>query len=55
MKKYHLMLSENGWEYTGGIYVKCNKITRIDKTTLLIDGIEVEFDEVVEIEGEEIK
>lgn len=55
MRKYHLMVSQNGWEYIGHIYVKCDKITRVDETTLLIDGIEVEFDEEVEIDGEDLE
>lgn len=47
MKKFEVTVSQNGWEYTGRVYVQCNEIAKVSDRAILADGVEVEFDEEV--------
>ena len=49
IKNYQVKLSENGWEYTGHISIDAEDITQVNKTTLIINGATVVFDEEVMI------
>lgn len=47
VKRWELEISENGWEYTGTIFITAKKIELIDKTTILADGVKIEFNEEI--------
>lgn len=44
-RKYEVELSQNGWEYTGILYIACNSIQKINNHTLIVDGVQIEYDE----------
>ena len=50
MKKWHVSISQNGWEYTGWMTFFANEVTQKNMKVLLVDGNEMEFDEEVEFE-----
>jgi len=47
MKKYYIEISQNGWEYTGWVSIKCNKIKKTGEKTINADDVEIEFDEEI--------
>lgn len=47
MKKYTLEVSQNGWEYTGFVYITAKDVTKINGKTILVDGVVIEFDEEI--------
>jgi hypothetical protein len=47
MKKFSVPISQNGWEYTGYAYIKCENVTKVSTNAIIADGIEIEFDEEV--------
>jgi hypothetical protein len=47
MKKYRIEISQNDWEYTGYAYIKANTITKISERIIIVDTIEIEFDEAI--------
>lgn len=55
MKQWTIVVSQNNWEYSGYVTIKANKVERVGdgNRTILADGVEIEFDEEIEIEGEE--
>lgn len=56
MKKFKILHSQNGWEYTGNYIIECEKSavkldTETDQHSLLIDGkVKISFDDKFEIE-----
>jgi len=54
MKQWTIIVSQNGWEYSGYVRIKANKVDRVGdgNMTILADGVEIEFDEAIEIEDE---
>ena len=55
MKTYQVELSQNGWEYTGHILIKCSEIEQTGLNTIVADGVVIEFDEEIILDTEEIK
>lgn len=55
MKTWKIIVSQNSWEYSGWVTIKADKVERLNNssTTILADGIEIEFDEEIQIEDEE--
>jgi len=55
MKEWTIIVSQNGWEYSGYVTIKANKVERVGdgNRTILADGVEIEFDEEIEIECEQ--
>lgn len=51
MKEHVVKISQNGWEYTGFAYITCTTLEKIDKRTVRADGITIEFDEDIEVQG----
>ena len=51
MKKHVVEISQNGWEYTGFAYITCTTLEKIDNRTVKADGITIEFDEDIEVQG----
>ena len=49
-KQWTIEISQNGWEYTGTATITAVKVEKINDTTVLADGIEIEFDEEIRIE-----
>ncbi|HQD92636.1 MAG TPA: hypothetical protein PK924_05115 [Bacilli bacterium] len=51
MKTYRVEFSENGWEYTGYLYVDCNelKLDKNDKCAFYADGVKITIDEEIGI------
>lgn len=49
-KHWTIEISQNGWEYTGTAAITAVKVEKINDTTVLADGIEIEFDEEIRIE-----
>jgi len=55
MKEWTILVSQNGWEYTGIVTIKANKVelkrgndADDEKLKVIIaDGIEIEFDEEI--------
>ena len=54
MKKWHVSISQNGWEYTGRVTFFANEVTRKNSHILIVDGNEMEFDEEVEFKEQEM-
>ena len=53
MKKQWLIeISQNGWEYTGTATITAIKVENINDTTVLADGVEIEFDEEIRFDSE---
>ena len=50
MKKWHIEISQNGWEYTGWITFFADEVTRVSEDTLLVDGNQMKFDEEIKFE-----
>jgi len=55
MKNWKIIVSQNAWEYSGWVTIKANKVERVGdgNRTILADGVEIEFDEEIEIECEQ--
>jgi len=51
-KQWTIEISQNGWEYTGTATITAIKVEKINKTTVLADGIEIEFDEEIRFDSE---
>lgn len=51
MVRITVAMSENGWEYTGYMNINCNHsvVKTGDKSLLIDDSINLEFDEEIEI------
>lgn len=47
MKRFIVEVSQNGWEYTGRVMIKCVDIVRAGENKVIADGIEIEFDEEI--------
>lgn len=45
MKKWKIEISQNGWEYSGWVFIKAVNLVKIDERTIVADGIEIRFDE----------
>jgi hypothetical protein len=52
MTKWHVSISQNGWEYTGWMSFFANEVTRINPNVLLVDGNEMQFDEEVKFQAQ---
>ncbi|WP_165786749.1 hypothetical protein [Heyndrickxia camelliae] len=54
MNKYCVTISQNGGEYDGDIFIKCDELIKIDNNTVCADGIEINFDYeyIIEIKKE---
>ena len=51
-KQWTIEISQNGWEYTGTATITAIKVEKINETTVLADGIEIEFDEEIIFDSE---
>jgi hypothetical protein len=51
-KQWTIEISQNGWEYTGTATITAIKVEKINETTVLADGIEIEFDEEIRSDSE---
>jgi hypothetical protein len=51
-KQWTIEISQNGWEYTGTATITAIKVEKINETTVLADGIEIEFDEEIRFDSE---
>ena len=51
-KQWKIEISQNGWEYTGTATITAIKVEKINETTVLADGIEIEFDEEIRFDSE---
>lgn len=46
MNRYKIVVSQNGWEYSGDVFITCNRLCKINKFTALInEEVKIEFDE----------
>jgi hypothetical protein len=46
-KQWTIEISQNGWEYIGTATITAIKVEKINDTTVLADGIEIEFNEEI--------
>jgi len=46
-QKWHIQVSQNGWEYTGYVVITAVSVEKTVEKTIVADGIEIEFDEEV--------
>ena len=51
-KQWTIEISQNGWEYTGTATITAIKVEKINETTVLADGIEIEFDEEIRFDSD---
>ena len=51
-KQWTIEIPQNGWEYTGTATITAIKVEKINATTVLADGIEIEFDEEIRFDSE---
>lgn len=45
-----IIVSQNGWEYSGWVKITAVEVKQISKNKIVADGIEMEFDEEVRVE-----
>ena len=56
MKKYKIVLSQNGWEYSGNVFIICNSLRKINKFMILInEEVKIKFDEEFYIDSSKDK
>lgn len=48
MKKWRIVISQNGWEYEGYAIIKAKEVTKNSEKSIIADGVEIEFDEEIE-------
>lgn len=46
-KQWTIVVSQNSWEYSGSVLINAVKVEKINDTTVLADGVEIEFDEEI--------
>jgi hypothetical protein len=51
-KQWTIEISQNGWEYIGTATITAIKVEKINDTTVLADGIEIEFNEEISFDEE---
>jgi hypothetical protein len=49
MKKWKIVISQNGWEYEGYVIIKAEIVERFEDSNkaILADGVYIEFDEQI--------
>lgn len=47
MKQWTFEVSQNGWEYSGAVFITANKVEQISPQSLMADGVIIEFDEEI--------
>lgn len=49
MKKWKIIISQNGWEYEGYAIIKAERVERFEESrnAILADGVYIEFDEQI--------
>jgi hypothetical protein len=49
MKKWMVVISQNGWEYEGYAIIKAENVERVEESDKAIkaDGVYIEFDEAI--------
>ena len=52
LKKWEFLISQNDWEYAGSVIITAKKVEVVNKTTILADGIRLEFDEEIQLYDE---
>ena len=50
-KEWIIEVSQNGWEYIGTTTITAVMVGKINDTTVLADGIKIEFDEEIRIKS----
>jgi hypothetical protein len=53
LKEHTIEISQNGWEYTGWATVTAKKVEKLNDTTILADGIKIQFDEEIKMPDEQ--
>lgn len=47
MKQWTFEVSQNGWEYSGAVFITANEVEQIDSYTVVADGVTIAFDEEI--------
>lgn len=55
MKKWRITVSQNGWEYTGEIYITAKEVKQIRNDTIKADNLIIRFDEEIGSVEEELE
>jgi len=53
LQEFKIEISQNGWEYTGWATVTAKQIEKVNDTTILADGIKIQFDEEIKMPDEQ--